>query len=110
MSRGTAIRLDRVRKSVIRHAHSSNVKKVQEDTGGFYLEGCVPTPLGIVQVYSEAGRSRLGEPFAYSFYKFVVDGYEYNYSEMVSRTQRGLTLMAHRFAQHVMKHEVNREG
>lgn len=103
MRRPTAIQLDQVRKGVIRHAHSGNIQRTEVRDHGFYLEGSVPTPLGIVYVYSETSRVANGRPFEYSFYKFVAGGYEFNYSEKFGRTKRGLTLMAHRFAQHVMQ-------
>jgi hypothetical protein len=100
----TAIRLDRVRRTTIRHTSSSYIRTLWE-AGKEYFEGTVATPFGIVVVCSEGGVSMDGTPWAMSYYRIVVNGIEYHYSEQVIRRPRGLARQAHRFASYVMEHE-----
>jgi hypothetical protein len=59
---------------------------------GTWIDGIVTTPHGYVRVYSQTGAR------PYSSYRCTIAGREYFGSENRSRTKRGLTIMAVKFA------------
>lgn len=72
---------------------SSRLTRHNSDGDAYYYQGVVATRLGYVYVYSQGGaRCR-----ASSSYRAIIGGVEYAFSEPVSRTERGLAIMAAKF-------------
>lgn len=68
------------------------ITRERSSTGAIWYRGRVITRWGIVDVYSDDDHSR---------YDFACDGRHYIRTERRGRTQRGLAIMASRFAREV---------